>query len=214
MILIFFNFGNTQTKHLFPETTDFFKDGNTQQRYDNILNQLLTTNSLICPKCKGNKFNIHSSYNRYIVDTPQQQINDEYYTLEIKVVYCHHCKSYHAVLPALIPAFSHYSYHFIFSVLSHFRKFNNAKETCAQYSISKHMLQIFVNKVEAFFLRYMKLELLHQLQCNMKSLKERRKLFIDFLMHFFISQSSHCTLKVFFGRTLFLSIVIPNYEVP
>ena len=214
MILIFLNIGNTQTKNLFPETADFFKDGNYQQRYDNILNQLLTTNSLICPKCKGNKFNIHSSYNRYIVDTPQQQINDEYHTLEIKVVHCHHCNSFHAVLPALIPAFSHYSYHFIFSVLSHFRKFNNTKETCSQFSISKHMLQIFVNKVEAFFLCHMKLELLHLLQCNMKSLKERRKLFIDFLMHFFISQSSHCTLKVFFGRTLFLGIIISNQDIP
>jgi hypothetical protein len=214
MIQNFFNIGNTQTKHLFPETTVFFEDSNYQKHYDDILNQLLTTNSLICPKCKGNEFSIHSSYTRYIVDTPEQQINDEYYTLEIKVVYCHHCNLYHAVLPALIPAFSHYSYHFIFSVLSHFRKFNNAKETCIQYSISKHMLQIFINKVEVFFLRHIKSELLCLLQCNMKSLKERRKLFIDFLMHFFVSQSSHCTLKVFFGRTLFLGIIIPNHEIP
>lgn len=214
MIQNIFNIGNTQTNYLFPELLNFFEDDNHQQLYDNTLDRLLTTNSLICPKCYRDKFSIHSSYTRYIVDTPQQQINDEYYTLDIKVVHCHHCNSYHAILPAFIPAFSHYSYHFIFSVLSHFHKFNNPKETCTHYSISKHMLQIFVDKVEAFFLRHMKLELLHQLKCSIKSLKERRKLFIDFLMHFFFSQSSLCTLEVFFGRHLFLSIIIHNQNIP
>ena len=100
MIQNIFNIGNTQTKYLFPEITVFFKDGNHQQHYDDVLNQLLTKNSLICPKCKSTQFSIHSSYTRYIVDTPQQQINDEYYTLEIKVVHCHHCNSFQAVLPA------------------------------------------------------------------------------------------------------------------
>ena len=213
MIQNFFSIGNPNFYYLFPESFNFFEYENYQFIYDSEINRLLNNNSLICPKCQNNIFSIHSSYVRYIVDTPQQQANDSYYTLDVKVVYCHHCKTYHAILPAFIPAFSHFSYHFIFSALSYLRT-HDLQETCHKFHITKHILHIFINKVGTFFLRVMKSHYLHLLHCIMESNREQHMFFIHFLMQFFFSQASSCTLQVFFGRPLYLSIIIPNQNEP
>ena len=214
MIQNFFTIGNTKYDYLFPETFELFQNKDYQNIYNTEVNRLVENKLLVCPKCHNNLFNIHSNYFRYIIDTPQQQINNEYHSLYIIVVHCRYCNTYHAILPAFIPAFSHYSYHFIFSVLAHFHKYNDLNKTCLEFSISCHLVKVFIDKVEPFFLRVMKSKLIHKLHCVMQSNRELRKSFIDFLMHFFVSEPNHPTLIFFFGRPIYISIIIPNQNEP
>ena len=213
MIQNIYLLGNPLNNYLFPDCLHFFDSESFQSNYNSFLDDSLQRNLFICPKCSSNSFSRHSSYIRYIIDSLCQDGSQLIHTLDICVIRCAHCGSFHAVLPAAVPAFSHYGYNFIFSVLQHFHQTNCWKSTCGRFSISKHMLSIFISKVESFFLKVIRKKLIRKLMDIYLSRKTKRRLFLDFLMSFFHNQASECTIDIFFGRKILLGVHIHSSTI-
>lgn len=117
---------------------------------DNYLKYVhdLDLSSLPCPNpsCDTSDLSFNTSYCRYVIFSPDH----DPLTMEIMVVRCNHCGSYHALLPASLFPYHSYTYHFVMSAMylyycSSFR--SNKSKVCEAMKIHRSTLNRWIKLI-------------------------------------------------------------------
>ena len=116
--------------------------------YDNYIRNLQLS-SLCCPNpsCESSDFSFNTSYERYVIFSAEHQP----LLINIAVVKCNRCGTYHALLPAYLFPFHSYTYQFVMLTLCYYfccpsMKFNKSK-VCRKMNIHRSTLNHWIKLI-------------------------------------------------------------------
>lgn len=164
-------------KHILSFSCDF------KDIYDNYV-QDLQLSSLTCPNpsCDSSDFSFNTTYERYVVYSPDH----DPLSLNIVVVKCNQCGTYHALLPAFLFPFHSYTYQFVMFTMYYYycssdMRFNKSK-VCRKMNIHRsilnHWLSLINHQDVLYFLK-------DNISSFISKLRDRTIEFFDFLKRFF-----------------------------
>lgn len=148
---------------------------------DYVRNMQLSSLSCPNPSCNSSDFSFNSTYQRYVVFSPDH----DSISMNITVVKCNECDTYHALLPAWLFPFHSYTYQFVMLTLYYYycsptMKFNKSK-VCRKMNIHRstlnHWIQLIHHQDVLCFLN-------DSISSFISKLRDRFIDFFDFLKRF------------------------------
>lgn len=149
--------------------------------------QNLDLSSITCPNssCNSSDFSFNTTYNRYVVFSPDH----ESLSINIVVIRCNKCGTYHALLPSYLFPFHSYTYQFVLATLylyycSSTMKANKSK-VCEKMNIHRstlnHWITLISHKDVLDFIN-------QEVSSFLDAIHHRSIDFFDFLKSFFFKQ--------------------------
>lgn len=179
-----------------------------QKLYDSYVFNSLS--SLSCPKCHHCDFKLNTHYHRYFIDQPASCLS-----IQIAVVYCPHCNSYHSILPSFLFPFHSYTYSFVLDVVYSFyfgSNNNNKSHICKLFQISRSTLNKFLRAYSKETTRF--LYLFHNLTLDenlLSKIRNDKQAFSSFLQSF-IKRSNFKVFLLFLPKRSYSYSFFPLIE--
>ena len=122
----------------------------TQDSYFEMVEEI-DINLVQCPYCEhiGVLEHTEMTYERSVINTVEE-LSDPL-NIELVVVYCQNCKTYHAIIPWCFIPFTSFTYRFVFEALYsyYFKNDENKKRTAEEIGISRSTLHNWIKRFEA-----------------------------------------------------------------
>ena len=166
---------------IFKDSLSFSSDFN--HIYDNFVHNLQLS-SLTCPNpsCDSSDFSFNTTYERYVVFSPDY----DPLSINIVVIKCNQCGTYHALLPAYLFPFHSYTYQFVMLTMYYYyccpaTKLNKSK-VCRKMNIHRFTLNHWISLINhQDVLSFWK----DSISSFVSKLHDRDIVFFDFLNRFF-----------------------------